>query len=251
MTILKPTLIVVGALLVAPWMTPSGASAASSPEKPRAVVELFTSQGCSSCPPADAFLGELSRRDDVIALSVHVDYWDYIGWKDLFALPQNTERQRDYQSRLNLRYVYTPQMVVHGTWQAVGSSRSEVQRQIEAAKKLPQIPVSLRPGGPGVMKVSIGTVAPARGEEAAVWFVAIDREHEVAIKRGENGGRTLKYFNVVRDFKRIATWRGEALDLNVPIPARGTPGGDGCAVLVQSLKTGHILGAGFMTAEAW
>jgi len=250
MKILKPTFIAVGALLVAPWGMSSGASAAAA-DRPLAVVELFTSQGCSSCPPADAFLGELSRRDDVIALSVHVDYWDYIGWKDIFALPQNTERQRDYQSRLNLRYVYTPQIVVHGTWQAVGSSRSEVQRQIEAAKKLQQIPVSLKPAGTGTMKVSIGAAALARGEEAAVWFVAIDREHETAIRRGENGGRTLKYFNVVRKFNRIATWRGEALNLDVPVPARGTPGGDGCAVLVQSLKTGHILGAGFMTADAW
>ena len=102
--------------------------------KPLVVVELFTSQGCSSCPPADEFLKDLSVRDDVLALSLHVDYWDYIGWKDPFAKPEFTNRQRQYAGVMRLRYVYTPQMVVQGIYQAVGSRRGDVLDFIEKAK---------------------------------------------------------------------------------------------------------------------
>ena len=107
------------------------------------VVELFTSQGCSSCPPADKFLTDLMARDDVLPLSLHVDYWDYIGWKDPFASPLFTNRQRQYASVMALRYVYTPQMVIQGVYQAVGSRRSEVLEMIEQAKAIVQVPISL------------------------------------------------------------------------------------------------------------
>jgi hypothetical protein len=250
MTIRRRHFLLAGGALLVPFGFSRRLAAAPS-QQPLAVVELFTSQGCSSCPPADAFLGELAKREDVIALSVHVDYWDYIGWKDMFALPQNTERQREYQQHLSQRYVYTPQIVVQGALQAVGSNRREVLRQIEDAKKLPRIPVSLAAAGAGAMKVAIGEGPLARGEEAAVWFVAIDRAHETPIKRGENSGRTIRYSNVVRQLDRIGTWRGQPAEFQVKLPAQGAPGGDGCAVLVQSTKNGRILGAAFMRAESW
>lgn len=218
--------------------------------KPMAVVELFTSQGCSSCPSADAFLGELARRDDVIALSQHVAYWDYIGWKDPFALSEATDRQRDYQRLFNLRYVYTPQMVINGVEQEVGSSRPQVLAKIEKAKALPQVPIGLGPGAKGGVKIQIGRAPDADSfkfdKDAVVWMIAFDARHDTKIPRGENGGRTLANFNVVRRIERIGEWKGEAATIWVRTPEKGEPGSDACAVIVQSTKSGRVLGAAQM-----
>ena len=216
---------------------------ASAGEKPRplTVVELFTSQGCSSCPPADAFLGELADRDDLLALSFHVDYWDYIGWKDPFADPAYTDRQRRYARYLGLRYVYTPQMVVHGSSHMTGSDRRTVLHRIDEAGGAGHVPVSLIRTESGSMAVSIA--ASANGEEAAVWLVVFDERHQTKVKRGENRGRTLVDRNVVRGLKRIATWSGTAIALDVPLDGLTMDPGDGCAVIVQSLADGRVLGA--------
>lgn len=218
--------------------------------KPMAVVELFTSQGCSSCPAADAFLGELAKRDDVIALSQHVAYWDYIGWKDPFALAEATDRQREYQRLFSLRYVYTPQMVIGGVEQEVGSSRRQVLAKIEKAKSLPQVPVGLGPGAKGGVKIEIGKAPDVDSfkleKNAAVWLVAFDKRHDTKIPRGENGGRTLSNFNVVRRLERIGSWTGEAATMWVRTPEKGEPGSDACAIVVQSTKSGRILGAAQM-----
>ena len=207
---------------------------------PLTVVELFTSQGCSSCPPADAFLGELAKRDDLLALSVHVDYWDYIGWKDPFASPLNTQRQRDYARKLRLRYVYTPQMVIQGAFQATGSDRAKVLASIEKAAKAKRVPVTIeRKQG----KIHVAIPGAPTTDEAAVWLVLFDGQHETAIRRGENGGRTLSYYNVVRKMIRIGTWSGREMKIPTGITGEMAAGRDGCGVIVQSLKTGRILGA--------
>ncbi len=204
------------------------------------VVELFTSQGCSSCPPADAFLGELAKRDDILALSVHVDYWDYIGWKDVFASPRNTQRQRDYAAKLRLRYVYTPQMVIQGADHATGSDRSKVWAKIKKAAKTKRVPVAIsRVGG----KIRITVPGAHTTDKAAVWLAVYGSEMETKIKRGENAGRTIVYHNVVRDMTRVGTWSGQPLDIPTGIDGMGAKGRDGCAVILQSLKTGRILGA--------
>ncbi len=232
-------------VLILAWALAAAPFSLAAAERPLTVVELFTSQGCSSCPPADAFLGELAGRDDVLALSFHVDYWDYIGWKDPFASADHTRGQRDYSRKLGLRYVYTPQMVIQGAAHATGSDRSAVLDRIEKNRALARIPVELRQGGDGGVRLFIAD-APAKGaaaEEAAVWLVVFDREHLTPVRRGENRGRKLRNYNVVRQLSRIATWRGRALDMAVTVPDMVPGGGRACAVLVQSKATGRILGA--------
>lgn len=206
------------------------------------VIELFTSQGCSSCPPADELLGELDRRDDILALSFHVDYWDYIGWKDPFASPLYTQRQRDYARRFDLSYVYTPQAVIQGAAQEVGSHRGPILKAIERAKKLSRVPVTLSHAGKdGKLMISIPARSPA--EKADVLMVVIDRTHETPVKRGENSGRMIKNFNVVRAIRRIGTWDGKALEISTSLADMSYDGGDYCVVMVQSTTTGRILGA--------
>jgi len=228
------------AIVVALGVSP--AKAADAPPPPT-VVELFTSQGCSSCPPADKFLGELAKRPDLLALSIHVDYWDYIGWKDRFASPDNTKRQRDYAQAFKLRYVYTPQIVIQGMSHATGSDRSSVLRRIAEAKELPRLPVTIRHAEGRIEVTVAGAYKGIDGnDEAAVWLAVFDRQHETAIERGENGGRTLKYYNVVRKMVRVGTWSGRPLTLvSTLTDLGGHP--DGCAAIVQSVKTGRILGA--------
>ena len=229
------TLALLCALVLAPF--PSAAEDARG----LTVVELFTSQGCSSCPPADAFLGELAEREGVLALSFHVDYWDYIGWKDIFADAAYTRRQRDYAKNLGLRYVYTPQMVIQGSAHITGSDRSGVTERIERFKSTKQVPVTLRHEASGKLVVSI---AAATGQtEAAVWMVVFDDAHATEVRRGENRGRTLVDRNVVRGLHRIGTWTGKTLNLRVGLSGLTADPGDGCAVILQSTATGQVLGA--------
>ena len=207
---------------------------------PLTVVELYTSQGCSSCPPADAFLGELAKRNDLLALSIHVDYWDYIGWKDPFASPANTKRQRAYASKLGMRYVYTPQMVVQGAAHSTGSDRDKILALIAKARKSKRVAVKISRIHGGVRVTVPGAHTT---EEAAVWLAVFDTKHQTRIKRGENGGRTLSYHNVVRGMKRIGTWKGQPLDIPTGNADMSTDGRDGCAAILQSVATGRILGA--------
>ena len=224
----------------------AGASAipAGAGERALTVVELFTSQGCSSCPPADEYLGVLAARDDLLALSFHVDYWDYIGWKDPFASAAHTERQRQYQNHFSLRHVYTPQMVVQGVYQTTGSNRSEIAAQIEKAKALPRLDVALaREAGGIAIRVAPAEESGIKAEDASVWFVAFDDRHLTAVARGENKGRQIVNRNVVRRYDLVGVWNGTAFAARVAPPSPGGPGGKGAAVLVQSLSSGRILGA--------
>lgn len=203
------------------------------------VVELFTSQGCSSCPPADAFLGELAKRPDVLALSEHVDYWDYLGWKDPFASSENTQRQRAYARRLGLSYVYTPQMVVQGMGQIAGADREGVLALVARAKDLPLVPVDVNRTGEGVMVARLGsTKLPAAVD---VLLVRFDPKHSTTVARGENGGRQVQNYNVVRGFTRLAMWNGEPTSLPVLAATQGV--GETWAILLQQTDGGRILGA--------
>lgn len=210
------------------------------------VVELFTSQGCSSCPPADALLTELAGRDGVLALSLHVDYWDYIGWKDPFASAAATERQRAYSRPFGLGYVYTPQMVVQGRRQMTGSDRRGVLEAIDREAALPRLTVEIAGDAGGAT-----AVLPVRDGAAAstVWAVAFDYAHTTRVERGENRGKTLTYSNVVRDIRRVGAWRGEAARIALPM-GEMAPGRDAVAVLVQADAGGAILGAAVLGLAA-
>ncbi|MCH9049630.1 MAG: DUF1223 domain-containing protein [Proteobacteria bacterium] len=224
----------------------SQASLAAAPAPPSnapVVVELFTSQGCSSCPPADALLGELAQREGVLALSFHVDYWNYIGWKDPFSSPSMTARQRAYMPALGQRYVYTPQMVIDGRYQEVGSDETAIKRIVErltgAGSRKLGISLVAEGGNRGTVRIS---ARPYSGE-AAVWLIAYDDKHITKIGRGENAGRTLSYFHVVRGIRRIGTWRGEAEEIPLDLTAEMRAGFENCAVIVQEGVAGPIIGA--------
>lgn len=202
------------------------------------VVELFTSQGCSSCPEADRILGELAREPGVLALSYSIDYWDYLGWKDTLAQPDFTARQKAYAHARGDRAVYTPQAVVNGLAHAVGSDRSDIQGVIRSTKgELGAKRVSLevdRSGGDIVIRAGAGS-RPANGA-ATIWFVTYEESRTVEIKRGENRGRTNTYYNVVRHIAPVGRWSGEAVSVSVPMP-RGK--GGKCAVILQEGSPGE------------
>jgi hypothetical protein len=210
---------------------------ASAAEPAPVVVELFTSQGCNSCPPADVLLGELAERDDVLPLSFHVTYWDRLGWPDTFGLEASTRRQSDYADRLGLRGLYPPQMVIGGRLDAVGSQRRRVLEAIELLR-------SHREAGPAIA-IEDGELSLAAGDQGpcTVWLIVFDRAHDVKIERGENRGRTLRYHNVVREIVELGTWGGEATRLPLP-RERLAPERRDAAVLLQRQSDGAIVGAG-------
>jgi hypothetical protein len=229
---------------------PGDAAPASPAGKSPVVLELFTSQGCSSCPPADEYLGELAARGDVIPLALHVDYWNYIGWVDPYASKEMTQRQKDYARTLKQRYVYTPEIVVNGAAQEVGSNRHGVETLIDAAKKSPS-------EGPSVdlsfvgdkIHARIGSGGPHAGT-ATVWLVKFDRPHKTAIAVGENEGKTLTDYQTVRTFEELATWTGAPLELDYNVKGADDPGDGGCAVIVQRAGTGPIIAAAMLKFPA-
>jgi hypothetical protein len=224
------------------------AAKAAEAERAPVVLELFTSQGCSSCPAADAFLGELAAREDVLALSMHVDYWNYIGWVDPFASEAITRRQKAYMHKLGARYVYTPQLVVDGREHLVGSDRSAVESAIDEAKKAPgpHLRVGLSYAKDG--RITVRIPASDRAETATVLVVAFDRVHETAVTEGENIGRTILNYHVVRALTPVGRYDGTATEI-VFDEASALPDfeADACAVLLQSERSGAIIGAG----QAW
>ena len=209
-------------------------------ERGPVVVELFTSQGCSSCPAADKFLHELSGRGDVIALSLHVDYWNYMGWVDPFSRSENSARQRGYKAAMGLRYVYTPQMVVDGRSQAVGTEREAVERLIREASVKPHLPIQLHQDGSTITAGLPAGVSPA-GSPAVVWLAVFERTRKTAVDKGENSGRSIVNTHVVRSLMPIGEWAGEAVRLTYVSDV--LTAGRGAAVIVQKKDFGPILGA--------
>jgi len=200
------------------------------------VIELYTSQGCSSCPPADAMLHDLAKRDDVIALALHVDYWDYIGWEDVFGRPENTERQHAYAQAANAATVYTPQMIIGGVDYVIGSRPIQVMDAVLARSRQPNpFEVNLTRRGNSLM---INAAPGARGD----YFVQLVRykpEEIVAIGRGENAGRNLSYTNIVTSWDIVGRWDGRsALALEADVT-----GDNPVVVIVQTSTNGPIVGA--------
>ncbi|MEE8501715.1 MAG: DUF1223 domain-containing protein [Kiloniellales bacterium] len=209
------------------------------------VVELFTSQGCNTCPPAESFLRELAGEDGIIALELHIDYWDYIGWKDPFASPEMTARQRGYAQELRLPYVYTPQMVIDGRFDVVGSHRNSARGIIrQAAERGKPIDVHLSDENGGTIIIPAGH-SPDGG--ATVWLAIYDDQHETEVLRGENAGQNLLNRNVVRELESLGTWTGERMEIPVDLARAAARGRAGCVVLLQQGRTGPILGAAATT----
>jgi hypothetical protein len=203
---------------------------------PPTVVELFTSEGCSSCPPADALLIDLSNRPDVLALSFHVDYWDRLGWKDPFSSPAATARQRQYARLLGIDTVYTPQMVIDGRREAVGSDRAAVERALAAVRREPDaVPVTLSVNH-GEARITMGQGGGAAS--ASVVLIGFDRRHVDAVERGENSGRTLTHVDVVRGIEEIGRLSPVASEIVVAPPWQS----DRLAAIIQA-PDGRILGA--------
>jgi hypothetical protein len=218
-------------------------SAFAAEAKSPVVVELFTSQGCNSCPPADAYLATLKGRDNVLALSYHVNYWDYLGWRDTFASEVTTARQRDYARTMGERTIYTPQVVIGGRYHEVGSRHGAIDRAIRKAalEQKESLDVRLREATAGKLQISVAA-GQIYNRRIVVWLVLFDPYHEVEIQRGENSGRTLGYHNVVRDVREIGEWYGKALEVMLDIAPLRTVG-ESVAVIVQEGDSGHVLGA--------
>jgi hypothetical protein len=210
------------------------------------VVELFTSQGCSSCPPADSFLGRLTDRRDVLPLAFHVDYWDYIGWKDPFASKDSTERQYSYGHALGLNMVYTPQMVIGGIHDVVGSNEDSVTQVIAADANRPKLKLSVVRDDKGAYKVEIP--AGTANAPATVWLALFDHAHKTQVQRGENSGATLTEYNIVREWRKIGEWNGQAVEIALNLTPESDEY-DACAVLVQEGGYGPIRGAASFRME--
>jgi len=211
----------------------AGAASARSP----VLVELFTAQGCGSCNDANAHIGKLAERPGVIALTYSVDYWDYLGWTDTFAKPEYAERQKAYVTRLKLREPYTPQVVVDGREEAQGLKTAEVDRLVRAAAAAPHDPPDIRFVGDRRVDVGSGRVAKGGGE---VWLIRYDpRAVEVPVKAGDNRGETVVQRNVVREIRRLGSWRGKPQAYRLPGAADD---GLKTLVVVQAPKGGRVLG---------
>ena len=221
--------------LAACAMLSLAATAAQAAERP-VVVELFTSQGCSSCPPANAYLNELARdRADVLPLAFHITYWDRLGWKDPFSLPEATARQDRYGHRFG-DGSYTPEIVVDGATSHVGSHRQDVGTAIETAKRqsTTAAKLSVAKDGDG-LAIDVGVGAGAG--HGRLLLIGFDHAHTTPIRRGENGGRTLQEANVVRSIRDIGDWQGSALRLR-----EKSPEGEDIAVVLEA-PDGRIVGA--------
>jgi hypothetical protein len=219
--------------------------------EPRAVVELFTSQGCSSCPPADKILGELAKDPSVIALSLPIDYWDYLGWKDTLADSRFSARQKAYSRMRGDREVYTPQIVVNGSVHVIGSDRAGIESAIDTTRKaegVMSVPVTMTQAG---KQINVTVAASSRGPAAVrgeVWICSISKAVPILIRRGENGGREVTYHNVVRNLFKVGDWNGSSGNWTVPLEDISREGVDAAVVYVQDGnrdKPGAMLGAAF------
>lgn len=221
---------------------------AAAQEKPLAVVEFFTSQGCNSCPPADAYFNELTRQSDLIALAYHVDYWDYLGWRDTLARPQNTERQYGYMRALGARDVYTPQMIVNGHQKVKGADRATLRQDLTrqaASGEGMTVPINASEDEDSVT-IDVGAGAPdGAHQEANVVLVYFDGPKSIAIDRGENTGRNATYLNAVTDIRVAGIWHGAPH--RYELPKSEFAGKGGCVALLQRVgkdgAPGPILGA--------
>jgi hypothetical protein len=244
-------LLLASCIVTPPAFAQSGAAqaaqAAHAGTEPRALLELFTSQGCSSCPAADRLLGELANDPTLVAVSVPIDYWDYLGWKDTLASPAHSARQRAYARMRGDRQVYTPQIVINGSAHVLGSDRPAIERVIAQTRRnaaIMALPLAMSISG-GKLNVN---AEPSREGRAGgeVWLCQIAKALPVKIGRGENHGRTVTYHNVVRHWLKLGEWTGKVSSWSVPVARIRTDDVDAAAVMIQDgtrEKPGVILGA--------
>jgi hypothetical protein len=218
--------------------------------EPRAVVELFTSQGCSACPPADKIIGDLARDPGIIALSMPIDYWDYLGWKDTLADSRFSARQKAYSHMRGDRDVYTPQVIVNGSVHAIGSDRSKIESAIGdtgKAEGVMSVPVTMTQAG---KQITVSVAASSKNPDAhgEVWICAVSKSVPISIGRGENRGRQVTYHNVVRNLLKVGDWNGSSASWTVPLENITRDGVDAAVVYVQDGsrdKPGPMLGAAY------
>lgn len=210
------------------------------------VIELFTSQGCSSCPPADALMKTYATQPDLLVLSLPVDYWDYLGWKDTLGNPKNTERQRNYAKARGDGQIYTPQAVINGVAHVNGASRKDIdQAIIDSEKQIEANRVPIRSWTErGNILIEAGpALETATMKEATIWLAVIQKSAEVTVPSGENRGKTLTYTNVVRELTTVGTWTGQPMRIQLARAALMRPQMESVAILIQQGKAGPIIGA--------
>lgn len=237
----------------------SGQKSQSSSVAVDGVVELFTSQGCSACPAADTLLGKLAARPNILAMSFSVDYWDYLGWKDTLASHKFTKRQRAYAKARGDGQVYTPQIVVNGATHVVGSELPAIEKALGKTRQSGPawIPINIRAdqaslhieAGDAAATASKSAVQSGPMPSATLWFVAMASKVDIAIQRGENAGKTLTYYNVVREFTPIGMWSGEPMSIRLDKQTISQSGADVFAVLLQQGHAGLIIGAALLPAK--
>src|ERR1700726_3695066 len=230
---------------------PGTAMVSAAHSQTRGVVELFTSQGCSSCPPADRILGELAKDPSLIALSMPIDYWDYLGWKDTLADARFSARQKAYSQVRGDREVYTPQVVVNGSAHVIGSDRAGIESAIDTTKKtdgVMSVPVTMTQSG---KQINVSVAASSKGPAAMhgeVWICSVSKAVPIEIGRGENRGREVTYHNVVRNLLKVGDWNGSSGSWTVPLENISREGVDAAVVYVQDgnrEKPGAMLGAAY------
>ncbi len=219
--------------------------------EPRAVVELFTSQGCSSCPPADKIIGELAKDPSVIALSMPIDYWDYLGWKDTLADKRFSARQKAYSQVRGDRNLYTPQVIVNGSTQVIGSDRASIEGAITDTSKadgVMSVPVTMTLSGKLINVSVAASKVPSAAAHGEVWICSISKAIPIMIGRGENRGQEVTYYNVVRNLLKVGDWNGSSGSWTVPLENISREGVDAAVVYVQDgsrEKPGAMLGAAY------
>ncbi|RWX75117.1 DUF1223 domain-containing protein [Neorhizobium lilium] len=210
----------------------AGSVMADDVREPKGVVELFTSQGCASCPPADATLGQLVAQGDVVALSYHVDYWNYLGWADTLSSKENTERQYGYAKTMGRSGVYTPQAVINGRDHVKGADLAGINSKVESLKQGGQglvVPVTAAMRGDEI-EIEIG-----EGKGAADVVVAyFTKREQIEVTKGENTGKSMDYWHSVYDVQSVGMWNGKSMKLTLPGKIMGKSKKDGCAILLQS-----------------
>lgn len=210
------------------------------------VIELFTSQGCSSCPPADALMKTYAAKNDLLVLSLPVDYWDYLGWKDTLGNSKNSDRQRSYAKSRGDGQIYTPQAVINGTTHVNGASAKDIDAALatsQAAIATNRVPLRFSTNRGSILIEASAAGDQATIKEATIWLAVIQKTADVLIERGENRGRTLSYTNVVREMTPVGTWTGQPMRIQLARSAIMRPQLESVAVLIQQGKAGPIIAA--------
>ena len=213
-------------------------------DKQPVVVELFTSQGCSSCPPADKLLGELANQKNIISLSLNVDYWDYLGWRDTLGSSKHSKRQKQYAANRGTRQVYTPQMIINGHVDVVGSRRGKVITALNnESDSGARVPLTISETS---AEITINVAESPNSElakKATVWVLVTSPKISVPVERGENRGKKITYHNVVRQMTPAGMWDGKAISITLPKDGLGISNGRDCIVLLQEGTVGKVIGA--------